>query len=97
MFVPPINVASLLSICSDYSSYFLLYPLGHFWPVFPIHDLLPRATSAVLGFVTDRFLQAVSVNVPPPCQRPVTHVKVELWTVILFLPKLIQTKHTMYK
>lgn len=47
--------------------------------------------------VTDPFLQAVSVNVPPLCQRPVTHVKVKLWTVILCLPKLIQTKHTMYK
>lgn len=47
--------------------------------------------------VTDPFLQAISVNVPPPCQRPVTHVKVKLWTVILCLPKLIQTKHTMYK
>lgn len=94
---PTSTLSSSLSLFSDHGLYFFPCPLCRFQPVFLSTDLLPRATSAAVGVVTDSFLQAISVNVPPPCQRPVTHVKVKLWTVILCLPKLIQTKHTMYK
>lgn len=94
---PTSTLSSLLSLFSYQGLCFFPCPLCRFQPVFPSTDLLPRATSAAVGVVTDPFLQAISVNVPPPCQRPVTHVKVKLWTVILCLPKLIQTKHTMYK
>lgn len=84
-------------IFSDHSPYFFpLLPLP-----FPARVSQPRCVAqsnlCSSWVVTDPFLQAVSVNVPPLCQRPVTHVKVKLWTVILCLPKLIQTKHTTYK
>lgn len=94
---PTSTLSFLLSLFPNQGLWFPLAPLLFPAGVSQCPSVAQSNFCSGCGVMTDPFLQAISVNIPPPCQRPVIHVKVKLWAVILCLPKLIQAKHTMYK